>query len=132
MDSVQLKESILSNAEKIRELTSRIHEAVRTRSSSPDARRKWELACQTFHSRYGELAFPGGYSGALERIVAGDADTIEAALCFLEVRPYFFRSGYMFKDILRKTKRAPLSSHQAARLAQVVGAYALYRAQRAA
>ena len=27
-------------------------------------------------------------------------NTVEAAICFLECRPYFFRSGYMFKDIL--------------------------------
>ena len=132
MDNVHLKELILSNAEKIRELASRVHKTFRTRSSSPQARRNWEAACQAFHSHYDELAFPGGYGGALERIVAGDPDTIEVALCFLEVRPYFFRSGYMFKDILRKTKRAPLPSHQAARLAQIVEAYAAYRAQRAA
>jgi len=42
--------------------------------------------------------------------------TIEEAICFLEVRPYFIRSGYMFKDILRKCKRAQLSPAQAARL----------------
>jgi len=132
MDSVAIKELILSNAEEIRELLARIHETVRTRSSSPEGLSNWKLACHAFHSRYGELAFPGGYSGALERIAAGDPATIEAALCFLEVRPYFFRSGYMFKDILRKTKRVPLPSNQAARLAQVVEAYAVYRAQRAA
>ncbi|MDP1270927.1 hypothetical protein, partial [Klebsiella pneumoniae] len=71
--------------------------------------------------------FPGGFDGALQRLLEGDLVTIEAALCFLECRPYFFRSGYMFKDILRKAKKAPLSSEQRERLEHVVEAYRLYR-----
>ena len=51
-----------------------------------------------------------------ERVMAGDPQTVESAICFLEVRPYFFRSGYIFKDLLRKCPRAPLSTDQAARL----------------
>lgn len=69
------------------------------------------------HSRYAGLAFPGGEQGdVLKRILAGDPQTMETAICFLEVRPYFFRSGYMFKDILRECRRAPLTAEQAARL----------------
>jgi hypothetical protein len=72
------------------------------------------------HSRYAGLAFPGGYEGNfLEQILNGDPQAMETAICFLEVRPYFFRSGYMFKDILRKCRQAPLSSAQAARLKTV-------------
>jgi hypothetical protein len=52
---------------------------------------------------------------------------MEAAVCFLEVRPYFFRSGYMFKDILRKCKRAPLSREQSARLEAVMAGLAEWR-----
>lgn len=52
----------------------------------------------------------------MNRISYGDEEAMEAAICFLEIRPYFFRSGYMFKDILRKCRRARLSSDQAARL----------------
>ena len=130
MKGERLKESMLANAEELRRLNSRIDETVRLRDRSPEDHRNWELACQAFHSRYDALAFPGGYTGALERIAAGEPSAIEAALCFLEVRPYFFRSGYMYKDILRKTKHAALSKPQAARLASIVGAYEQYRAQR--
>lgn len=55
----------------------------------------------------------------MERLIEGDLETMEAAICFLEVRPYFFRSGYMFDGLLRKVKHAPLSLEQRARL-QVV------------
>jgi hypothetical protein len=126
----RLKASILANAEEIGRLKARIRESVRLRFHSAEDGRNWERACQEFHSRYDELAFPGGYADALQRIAAGEPDAIEAALCFLEVRPFFFRSGYMFRDILRKTKRAPLSKPQADRLASIVAAYEQYRAQR--
>jgi len=120
---------MLANAEEIQRLNARVNETAKVRDRSPEDHRNWQLACETFHSRYDALAFPGGYAGALERIVAGEPEAIEAALCFLEARPCFFRSGYMFKDILRKTKRPALSGQQAARLAQVVAAYANHRSQ---
>ena len=122
---------MLTNADEIRRLSARIDETVQLRDRSPEDHRNWELACQAFHSRYDALAFPGGYTGALERIAAGEPDALEAALCFLEARPYFFRSGYMYKDILRKTKHAALSKAQAARFVSVLAGYEQYRAQRA-
>ena len=52
---------------------------------------------------------------------------MEAAICFLECRPYYFRSGYMFKDILRKAKKAPFSTDQKIRLQVVIEAFDEYR-----
>jgi hypothetical protein len=130
MKAARLKESMLANAEEIRRLSARIDETVRLRDRGPEHHRNWELACQAFHSRYDALAFPGGYTGALERIAAGEPNATEAALCFLEARPFFFRSGYMYKDILRMAKRAALPKPQAARLASIVAGYAQYRAKR--
>ncbi len=130
MQTERLKESMLANAEELRRLHARIHETVKLRNRGAECHREWQVACEIFHARYDQLAFPGGYGGALERIAASEPDAVEAALCFLELRPYFFRSGYMYKDILRKTKRAVLTKTQAARLAHIVAAYQQYRAQR--
>jgi hypothetical protein len=117
MDSEPIKERIRENAAEIVRLHSRIHETYTQRSKSSEKMREWKQACAEFHARYAGLAFPGGYQGdVLERISRGEPQAMEAAICFLEVRPYFFRSGYMFKDILRKCRRAPLSPDQAARL----------------
>jgi len=120
-------DQIMRNAERINQLKARIDETVRSRDKSEHKRREWQKACSDFHEQYDSLAFPGGFDGALQRLLEGDSVTIEAALCFLECRPYFFRSGYMFKDILRKAKKAPLSSEQRERLEHVVEAYRLYR-----
>jgi hypothetical protein len=132
VDSNRLKERIRENAAEIVRLHSRIHETLADRAKSPEKRLKWEQACAEFHSRYDRLAFPGGYAGALGRISSGDTGTIEAAICFLECRPYFFRSGYMFKDILRRCRRAPLSKEQAERLGAIEEKLAAWRQRRQA
>lgn len=112
----RLKAQIRGNADEIARLHARIHETVRERDQSEAKRRLWQRACQEFHARYDQLAFPGGLTGAFERLAAGDPETMEAAICFVELRPYFFRSGYLFEKLLRKARHAPISEAQAARL----------------
>jgi len=119
MNSDRIKKTIRDNAAEIVRLHTRIHETFALRELSSQSRIEWERACAEFHSGYDMLAFPGGCSGAYERIVSGDPEAMEAAICFLELRPYYFRSGYMFEDILRKCNRAPLSSEQAVRFEAV-------------
>jgi hypothetical protein len=130
MCAARLQELILANAEEIGRLHTRVKETARLRDRSPDGLRNWQQASEAFHNRYDALAFPGGYSTALDRIAASEPAAVDAALCFLEARPFFFRSGYMFKDILRKVKRANLSKEQAARLAGIAAAYEQYRVTR--
>ena len=114
-----MKELIQHNAEEINRLQECVHETFKSRDKNEHNRREWEKACKEFHDNYDRLAFPGGLKGAYERILAGDPVAMEAAVCFLEARPYFFRSGYMFKDILRKANKAPLSKDQQERLEAV-------------
>jgi hypothetical protein len=114
--SADLRSTIQRNAAQIVRLHERVHETFKLRDRDAESRAAWGRACQEFHSRYGALCFPGGYGGAGDRILAGDADTLEATLCFLEVRPYFFRSGYMYSALMRKMKRATLPPSQAERL----------------
>jgi hypothetical protein len=118
MNSELIRERIRENAAEIVRLRSRIDETYARRSESPERMREWKEACSEFRARYDRLAFPTGYQGggALRRIEYGDPEAMETAVCFLEVRPYFFRSGYMFKDLARKCRKAPLSADQAARL----------------
>lgn len=125
-----VKELILRNAEEINRLKARIDETLKTRNKDDKRRKEWEKACEEFHSNYDRLVFPGGLGGAYERILVGDPEAMEAAICFLECRPYFFRSGYMFKDILRKAKKAPLTEAQKERLTAAQKNYNEYREHR--
>jgi hypothetical protein len=115
-DSDRIKRTILENAAEIVQLDNRRRKASAQRNQSPEKWGEFYQASVELSSRYNSLAFPRGLNGAYERIDSGDPETIEEAICFLEVRPYFLRSGYMFKDILRKCKHAPLSPKQTARL----------------
>jgi hypothetical protein len=128
MNTEQIKTTIRENAIELSRLNARIHETFKERDQGDRQFDQWSAVCEEFHARYNTLAFPGGYDGALDRIHTGDKFTIEAALCFLEVRPYFFRSGYMYKDILRRLKRSPLSEPQRLRLDEVLRRLEAWRA----
>ncbi|MGS7837280.1 hypothetical protein ACVMVB_06930, partial [Stenotrophomonas maltophilia] len=73
-------------------------------------------------------AFPGGYANALRQLAEHDPNTVDVVLTFLEVRPYFFRSGYMWKTLLKRVQRAPMGVKQQARMQKILEAYAAYRA----
>ena len=113
---------IQENAKRVSELHDRIHETVKRRDSSPEARAEWSKACGEFHSQYDALAFPGGYAAGLEKIQAGDSRAIEDALAFLEVRPYFFRSQYIRTKLSRLLKHAQLTTRQVERFQRALEA----------
>src|SRR5579863_4724212 len=120
MTSDEIKDTITNSASEIVRLHNRVREALEQLDGSEEKSDEYNQGCAEFHAHYDRLAFPGGYEGALQRISSGEPDAIEAGICFLELRPYFFRSGYMFKDILRKCKHAQLSESQVFRLATVI------------
>jgi hypothetical protein len=124
-----LRQQIHASADELRRLHARVRETFALRGKD---RRAWSDACAEFHARYDALAFPGGYAGAPERLAAGDSATMEAALVFLELRPYFFRSGYMHKKLMRCAKRAPFSKAQAQRFRIVLERAAEWRARKRA
>src|ERR1700761_4011028 len=128
--SDSLKLLIEKNSAEINHLKGRIRETFALRDMSPQKRKDWEHACKAFHSRYDELTFPGGWDGALDRLIAGAPEPMKATICFLEVRPYFFRSGYMFDALLRRAKRAPLTLEQKARLQIVINDVAAWKARK--
>jgi hypothetical protein len=114
MNPATLRARILENASISNRLTAAIHDTFEVRDRDAASYAAWKAATAEFHARYDRLAFPGGYEGALERIESGDAETIEAAVVFLEVRPFFFRSGYMRTALLRRIVRlAPGTPYQA-------------------
>ena len=79
-----------------------------------------DIACAVFHSQYDSLAFPGGLREALQKLKTGDPCVVEAAIQYLEVKPRFFRSGYIAETILHRLRHVALTSSQVARLVSVV------------
>ena len=99
---------IESNAALLCKLHEAIHETFRRRSEGPEAVAAWQRACHEFHSRWDELAFPGGLQSGLRRIEAGDMQAIETAIRYLELRPFYFRAQYTRDVFTRLLKRQAL------------------------
>ena len=127
---MKLIQLVQLNAQQIVTLQNRVKGAFALRDNGKEWREIWEEACVEFHSRYDKLAFPGGIEGARERLRAGEEEAIEYALAFLEVRPYFFRSGYMYKDFMRVLKNCPLTDSQAKTYRKIRSRYMDYKAAR--
>ncbi len=120
----KLRQQMIENAAEINRLRLRADEMAEKSSESEDACQEWHRAAKEFHDRYGYLCIPGGWdAGFMNRFRAGDHNAVEAALCFLEVRPYFFRSGYMLKDLLQKCKRVPMNEEQSSRFLALLQRY---------
>jgi len=127
---MKFKVRIEQNTKTINELHQRIHETVKNRDKGSKERKQWKAACREFHESYSELAFPGGVETARDRIRKGDTEAIDYAIDFLVLRPYFFRSGYMYRDFMRILRNCPLSDVQKERYEEIHSRYRAYRRRR--
>lgn len=97
----------------------RIHEAVADRDKSREAFEVWRKVCQEWH----DSTLPTDYLWTAEtqlRLTEGDRETIDDVLLFLEVDPWFFRSGYLKELLLDNLRQAPLTADDKARLREVI------------
>ncbi len=123
------REQIATNAESLRNLNRRIHETFARRSLSNKERGEWSNACAQFHSNYDFLFYPGG-ERRWAAFLARDSSEVETAVTFLEVDPYFFRSGYMKQVMWNRLKSIELARSQSARLEEVAIQYVHRRIRR--
>jgi hypothetical protein len=91
-------------------LNRRFNEAFKQRSGDYGA------ALYAFRNGYDQLAFPGGLAKRIRELAHHDVEAVEDAICFLEVDPWFFRSGYIKERILRYLKRCRLTENQCERI----------------
>jgi hypothetical protein len=110
---------IQTDARLLNELRSRVHDAPSGGDPGRETQARHTAACAEFDARYDALAFPGGYEKGLGKLRENDPETIDAALAFLEVRPYFFRSQFIATKLRRMVKRATLNMRQKERLESV-------------
>jgi hypothetical protein len=103
--SEEIKSTMLANAAGLRRLYARINETFASRDKSAEFRREWSDACAEFYASYDKLAFPAGRD-AIGRIAKGEAHAMEAAICFLECRPFFFvRATFSRRSFVAPSER---------------------------
>ncbi|MCE9558826.1 MAG: hypothetical protein K8R88_07720 [Armatimonadetes bacterium] len=120
-------EEILQNAAELR----RLHDQICESFATGEHALSHAEACKEFHARYDELAFPGGWETAYARIAAEDPEALEAALAWVECKPFFFRSGYKWDTLMRKLRHAPFDEGQRARFEVVHERLLEFRSKRA-
>lgn len=97
----------------------RIDEAFLHRSDSPEAWERWKQVCADWHASRKPTDFLWEES-TRQRLRSGDPVAVEDAILFLEIDPWFFRSGYLKERVLGALKRAPLSFHQQERVRHII------------
>ena len=85
------------------------------RSKDEPRRREWQEACDAFHA-YRRSAFELERPDVLQKVRLGIESWRSEALLFLEVDPWFFRSGYLKQRLLRALKGAALNPAEIERL----------------
>lgn len=109
------RQRIKESEAEIRRLTSRIDETVKFRDHSDYERTVWSNACSELHAKFHDLGWIDPKRCYIEAIRSGDFESIEYAITFVEMRPYFFRSGYMYKHLMRILKSAKMTDDQRTR-----------------
>jgi hypothetical protein len=122
MSDDELCREMLANAAEITRLQQAVMATARERHRNAEAHGAWVAASAEFRRRYDDLAFPGGYFTALERLDAGEPQAFEAAVAFVTCRPYFFRSGYLRTALLRRLKRLAPGTRHETRIAEIIEA----------
>lgn len=114
----------------ISKLHKRLHDTFKLRRKSKENEEEWEHACAEFRITYDKLYFLNGIEDYRKELREGNKEALEYAICFLEVRPYFHRSGYMFNDLLRVLKNCDLSQTQKSRFEDIKIRYTEYKENR--
>lgn len=113
----KLQHLIVQNAHTITNLYNEVTIAAKNKNQDL---KSWQKASQAFKERYDLLAFPGGWEQELANLKKGNPSAVAAAIVYLRVDPYFFRSGYIKEAIIRALKKVSLSKKEREELQDIL------------
>lgn len=109
-----IKNLISKEASIIKNLHCDVRETFKFRSKD---RESWSNSCSRLHSYKSKMDV---YLKNINEESLLSNSTVEFSIAYLEVNPYYFRSGYIKEVILHKIKRVKLSNQQKSRLLYVL------------
>ena len=112
------RQLITQEADKLNKLHKKVHETFRFRGEGEKGYRAWEEACKLFHEYKSPL--DEYFEKACNCEKFDDKDLLEFVVQFLEVDPWFFRSGYLKEIFLTKIKRSNISVKTKTRLRNIL------------
>jgi len=111
-------ELITEEGAKLGELHAQVHQTFLQRDRDAKSRSEWERACNAFHSYVSRM------NHYIERACKtgryDEKNLLEFVVCFLEVDPWFYRSGYLKETFLTRLKRSDLNDALKERLCIVL------------
>jgi hypothetical protein len=116
--STRISEKIIAAGVRLATLHDEVNRTAATRDRDAVSRREWEQACEAFHSF--ESPLDPYIRQAREDNLYADKNLIEFVVCFLEVDPRFFRSGYLKQMLITRLKRSELDAATKQRLRAVL------------
>ena len=115
---MDFKRLIAEEGAKFDELHAQIGRTFAVRDRDAKHLEAWKRACAECHA-YSSRLDPF-FNRACAEDSYRDRELIEFAICFLEVDPMFFRSGYLKQTVITRLKRSDLREGDRSRLRQVV------------
>jgi hypothetical protein len=112
-----------------RVLCDNAYHLIERRTDRPVEKELWMQAAALFQQSI-EEAYPPGFWDDFDLLSKRDPAGLDTAITFLEIDPWFFRSGYIKADLLRFICRRTLSPTDLLRLQQVVLAAIDFRDRR--
>ncbi len=106
-------------AESARELCHQAYALYGRRKDKKQEGELWKKAAALWY-RATDEAYPPDFWENFERLKEGDLSGLETAVTFLEIDPWFFRSGYVKADLLRFIFRIEIPSLYSIRLQKIV------------
>lgn len=115
---MEIHKLIRDEAAKLQKLHAAIHETFVHRDRDARSRQVWSDACKAFHTYVS--AIDGYLDRACNERRYVDREVVEFSICFLEINPWFFRSGYFKQELLTRLKRSELDKSAKERLRAVM------------
>ena len=118
MNHVDFAALIAEEGAKLGELHAQVHRTFLHRSRDAKSRLEWERACDAFHSYVSRL---GPYiERACKKDRYANRNLLEFVVCFLEIDPWFYSSGYLKQIFLTRLKRSDFDEATKERLRRVL------------
>lgn len=95
---------IRDESAKLQQLHAAVHTTWVHKDRDAKSRRAWSDACNAFHTY--ASAIDRQFDRACDERQYSDREVIEFSICFLDVDPRFFRSGYLKQELLTRLKRS--------------------------
>lgn len=97
----------------------RINETCEKRDESKAGFEEWEKACSEWHQSEHAVDYLWE-DETRERLRNGNSDVVEDVLLFLEVDPWYFRSGYLKERLLDALRQVQLTERNQARIRKIL------------